>query len=150
MKKFFVLMMLLGAVYASAQAQWEYFENIDPITDAVIKAVFIDTYDATSRTTRSFGVRRRNDDVVILVFWNEYMLLGDTHTLTYRFDKESAKTLTADLSTTREISMFWSAEFLAESLGKDKLVVRVTDTRGVSYTATFTITGLAEQLNKLL
>lgn len=147
MKKIFVLAALLVAILSSAAAQWKYLENVDALTDEVSHYAYVQSTDGA----RSLVIRLTGDQFEVFVAWHEYMIVDEEHTVLVRFDSGEVEELRAIRSTDKKASFLAPGAAVSRlSSGPARVIVRITETSGVSTTAVFDTSGVKEAVSKLL
>lgn len=128
------LCFLLSFIGQSAVA-WTVREDIDPFTDK--GNIYVSGQDLVFRCM--------NDKFAIYINFNEYLGSGDLSVM-YRFDKQpSVETKFSASADGTAVFVKNTNDFALDSMAADKLLIKVFDYRGVSYTKSIRLNGLPDQ-----
>ena len=124
---------------------WTAWVETDPITD---EAVFFASLEAKSGrnefgTPPTLAIRRTGEQDELFVVWSDYFA-EDEATVTYRIDKQDARTLSWHVSTTDEAT-FYPADATAlirRLLQAEQLAIRGQPYNASPITAVFDLQGL--------
>jgi len=154
MKPIAILISLaLSTAMAEKIGSFDYFEQIDPITDEDTSVAFT---SSISKVENLLGFRCKNKKLEVLYSTNVYLGSATEFNVIYRFDnREPSKTEKWSASVTRQSVFFpmnseeTSSDFKIDLITWDKIVIRVYDFKETAYTDTFLLSGAMELASRM-
>lgn len=156
----FILLLRLVAVIsvylfllmsASAHADWNHQERVDPLTDNDTSYVYSEAKECLSSYRCPFIIIRKNN--IVVVNFSKFMKTKGSFRYFYRFDKEQAIETYMYASTSNVAGFIKDREinngFIDKLKTHKKLVIVGYDYKNRATTLTFDLTGATEQINKL-
>ncbi|MDA7760110.1 hypothetical protein N8935_07680 [Amylibacter sp.] len=135
MKKLLICILFVLSFIGQSAIAWTVSEDIDPFTDK--GNIYV--------SGQNLVFRCMNDKFAIYISFNEY-LGGGNLSVVYRFDKQPSVE-TEFFASTDGTAVFVqnTNDFALDSMAADKLLIKVFDYRGVSYTKSIRLSGLPDQ-----
>jgi len=134
--------------------KWRVQTETSKIDDSENVFVIVDSNEKIfNRFGRSEGkatllIRCMENRTSIYIIWAGVFIGSDSTSVTYRLDRDPAKTASMDISTDRRATGFWSGNravsFIRAMFGKTQLLARVTPYGESAITVTFGIGGVRE------
>jgi len=135
MKKLLICIFFILSFISQSAVAWTIREDIDPFTDK--GNIYV--------SGQNLVFRCKNDNFAIYISFNEYLGSGDLRVM-YRFDKQPPVETKFSASAAGTAVFVKNAnDFALDSISADKLLIKVFDYRGVSYTKNIHLNGLPDQ-----